>query len=89
MVRISLEVDVATDLGTHIPRLDLSEHERNDAGYRTAKAGLRYTVHAYVALQNMMGIMNDDGLIERLIDGNFYDLEAWLDRVQQEGSVLG
>ena len=88
-VRIVLGAEVSADLASHIPRFDLRELERNNQGFRTAKATMRYAVHAYVALQNMLGAMNDDSLIERLIMGTSADLEAWLDRVEQEGSVLG
>jgi hypothetical protein len=49
----------------------------------------RFSLHAYLALQNMLAPMNQHDIIERLLSMTWDDLQAWLDRVTQEGSVTG
>lgn len=56
---------------------------------RCAVISFRFSLHAYLALQNMLAPMNQHDIIERLLSMTWDDLQAWLDRVTQEGSVTG
>jgi hypothetical protein len=85
--RLELDVRSSVEIGT--ADIDLTARELSAEAYRSAAATLRYAVHAYLALQNMLGLMNADDLLERLIRGTRDDLKAWLDTIQNEGSSIG
>lgn len=50
---------------------------------------LRYQLTSYLALKNMLALVNDNGFFERMENSSTEDFRDWLDRIDQQGSVLG
>ena len=48
-----------------------------------------YSLTAFLALYNMLGVISDQQKIPALLAVNHEDLSAWLDGVEREGSVHG
>lgn len=56
---------------------------------RQAWAAFRYAVVAYLALQNMLSLANDNGVFDRLLAMRPTEFRKWLDGIDSEGSVTG
>ena len=55
----------------------------------TAHYAFRCGLTSYLALNNMLALVNDGEVVERLLSYSADDFKDWLDRVDREGSVLG
>jgi hypothetical protein len=54
-----------------------------------ARGSLRYQLTGYLALNNMLALVNDQGFFERIESYSYDDFNDWLDRINQQGSVSG
>ena len=67
-------------------------HAELDAESRArgaAQAAFHYALVAYLALNNMLTLAGDHGVVTRLLAMPWDELERWLDAVDAEGSVTG
>ena len=53
------------------------------------RGALRYQLTGYLALNNMLALVNDRGFFERIESYSYDDFNDWLDRIDQQGSVSG
>ena len=60
-----------------------------ELGLSSAFSSFRYSMTAFLALHNMLGMIADQKKIDALLDYNHDEFAAWLDRVEREGSILG
>lgn len=60
-----------------------------DAAWRFAVSAFRYSLTAFLALYNMLGLLADQSLCDTLLQYERKEFEQWLDRIEQEGSVTG
>ena len=56
---------------------------------RQAWAAFRHAIVAYLALQNMLSLANDNGVFDRLLAMRPTEIRKWLDGIDSEGSVTG
>ncbi len=56
---------------------------------RAAQAAFHYCLVAYLALNNMLSLAGDHGVVERLLAMSREELGRWLEAVAAEGSVTG
>ena len=54
-----------------------------------AQGSLRYQLTGYLALHNMLALVNDQGFFARIENYSYDDFRDWLDRIDQQGSVSG
>ncbi len=47
----------------------------------------RYAVISYLALNNLLGLANDNDIFQRLLEMRREDFSRWLDNIEREGSV--
>ena len=59
-----------------------------DLSFR-ASIAFRYGMTSYLALKNLLALVNDGELFGRLEKYSPDDFKDWLDRIDQEGSVTG
>jgi hypothetical protein len=62
---------------------------KHDGILSPAYSAFIYSMTAFLALYNMLGIISDQEKIPALLAMNHEDLSAWLDGVEREGSVHG
>jgi len=62
---------------------------KHDSLVSPAWTSFRYGVVAYLALENMLGLANDNDLFDRLLAMSRDDFRLWLDRIASEGSETG
>lgn len=55
----------------------------------SSDAAFYYTVTAFVALYNMLGLVADPDRIAQLLDLDEHEFDAWAENVEQQGSVTG
>jgi len=55
----------------------------------SAQGSLRYQLTGYLALKNMLALVNDEHFFDRMETCSASDFQDWLDRIDQQGSVLG
>ncbi|HJW74083.1 MAG TPA: hypothetical protein VJ787_00225 [Thermoleophilia bacterium] len=54
-----------------------------------AQAAFHYSLVSYLALNNMLSLAADHGVVERLLTMSPVELGKWLDAIDAEGSVTG
>ncbi|MHC4539842.1 MAG: hypothetical protein ACYS74_08680 [Planctomycetota bacterium] len=54
-----------------------------------ARGSLRYQLTGYLALKNMLALVNDQGFFERMEKYSCNDFSDWLDRIDQRGMTTG
>ena len=64
-----------------------SEHKSNLLSQ--ARGALRYQLIGYLALNNMLALVNDQGFFDRIEHFSYDDFSDWFDRIDQQGSVSG
>jgi hypothetical protein len=52
-------------------------------------ASFRYSLTSLLALQNMLGIVNNQNIFDKLLAYNEEDFHGWLERIESEGSISG
>lgn len=62
---------------------------KHDGLVSPALGAFNYGLVAYLALQNMLSLANDYGLISRLVAMSTRDFSRWLEVIEAEGSVTG
>jgi ferritin-like protein len=71
------------------PDADTSFRVRSDALVPPALAALRCALKAYLALQNMTNLADDEDLFEQLLAMPAEDFSEWLSWIDAEGSAAG
>lgn len=61
----------------------------DDGARAAAQAAFHYALVAYLALNNMLTLAGDHGVVKRLLAMPADEFERWLDAVGAEGSVTG
>ena len=74
-------------LGT-LNNIDVSE-EQKDNLFSQARGAFRYQLTGYLALKNMLAVVNNKGLFQRTEQYSHNDFSDWLDGIDQQGSVKG
>jgi hypothetical protein len=54
-----------------------------------AIGALKYQLTGYLALKNMLALVNDQGFFERIEKYSRNDFTDWLDRIDQQGTTTG
>jgi hypothetical protein len=54
-----------------------------------ARSSLRYQLTGYLALKNMLALVNDQGFFERMEKCSYDEFSDWLDRIDQRGTTTG
>ena len=54
-----------------------------------AFSSFRYSLISYLALHNMLGMINEPNKVDAILNYKHDDFVAWLDRIEREGSILG
>lgn len=62
---------------------------KNDLLLNSASHTFSYSLHAYLALHNMLGELQIGNIEAELEKKNFQELRLWLNTIENEGGVLG
>ena len=62
-----------------------SEHKSQILSH--AQGALRYQLTGYLALCNMLALVNDEGFFDRIEDYSYDEFSDWLDRIDQQGTI--
>ena len=54
-----------------------------------ARGSFRYQLTGYLALKNMLALVNNRGFFERMENYSYSDFSDWLDRIDQQGTTTG
>ncbi len=85
--RIKEYVPENFELPQNVHGTDLSV--KRDALLSSAFGTFRAATTAFLALHNMLGMIQDQDKFEALLDLEPEEFEAWIERVEREGSVTG
>ena len=72
---------------THVVLAALRGRQGNESLIFNASYAFRSQVTAYLALNNFLALVNDEGFFERLEGYSKEQFEDWLRRIDQQGSV--
>jgi hypothetical protein len=64
-----------------------SYNPKDDSVLGSCYSAFRCAVISYLALKNLLGMANDNGIFERLLEMHSEDFSRWLDGIDREGSV--
>lgn len=65
------------------------EDNTTDALLSQARGALRYQLTGYLALKNMLAVVSNGGIFQRIEQYSHEDFSDWLDRIDQQGIVKG
>jgi hypothetical protein len=72
-----------------IPTSNALGADAKDLLLAQAEGALRYQLTGYLALKNLLALVNEPGFFERVRAYSRDDFRDWLDRIDQQGSVHG
>jgi len=85
----AIERDVPDNLPQPVKARGSAYSTKQDALLSPAYTTFVYGLTAFMALYNMLGVIEDPQKIPALLAASREDLSAWLDGIQREGSVNG
>ena len=63
--------------------------DQKDIMFSQARGAFRYQLTGYLALNNMLALVNEQGFFNRMENFSTDDFSDWLDRIDQRGSITG
>ncbi len=86
--KIRRSLEVTHRILNELNGIDVSK-EQKDSLFSHAQGAFRYQLTGYLALKNMLAVVNNDGLFQRTEHFSYNDFLDWLDGIDQQGSVEG
>jgi hypothetical protein len=74
-------------VAVHDLLLNMRRLKQDDALMSQAIYAFRSQLTGYLALKNMMALLNDDGFFERMESSSGQSFKDWLNRIDHQGSV--
>ncbi len=81
--------DIPKDLPLPVRAEETGYNVKEDSVLSPCYSSFRYSVTAFLALQNMLDIANQEKIFEKLLEMQPEEFERWLNRIEQEGNVHG
>ena len=87
--KLRRSLELTHQLIQNLKKLAIHQPDHLETLHFQTRGSFHYQLTSYLALKNMLALINNREFFERMENYSMEDFHDWLDRVDQQGSVTG